>query len=98
MSADDSIVSAPVRFPTRLRALQRLGLDHQDRRAALDTELRRVETTIATLLQVKAELLAEYKRRFVARSPGKFLAGEKMGEPRWRRRAFSLRPGTRHTA
>jgi hypothetical protein len=62
MSAAEPIVGAPVRFPTRLRALQRLGLDHQDRRAAMDTELRRVETTIATLLQVKAALLAEYKK------------------------------------
>jgi hypothetical protein len=49
-------------FPTRRRVLERLGLDHADRRAAVDAELRRVECSIATLLKVKAALLAEYKK------------------------------------
>ena len=49
-------------FPTRRRVLERLGLDHADRRAAVDAELRRVEHSISTLLKVKAALLAEYKK------------------------------------
>lgn len=51
-----------VGFPTRRRALQRLGLDFNDRRAVIDAEMRRIDAAMAVLREVKAGLLAEYKK------------------------------------
>ena len=50
-----------VAFPVRRRILDRLGLASGDRLAALDSELRRIESSISALKAVRASLLAEYR-------------------------------------
>jgi hypothetical protein len=53
---------ALVHFPTRRRALARLGLDSSDKRAAIDAEIRRIDNSIDALRKVKAGLLAAYRK------------------------------------
>jgi hypothetical protein len=50
-----------VKFPTRYRVLEQLGLDYPNRRVCIDKQLRQIEGNIATLRRARAALLAEYR-------------------------------------
>lgn len=49
-----------LKFPTKHRAVERLGLDHDDRQAALDEEMRMIDSAIAALRLRRRVLLSEY--------------------------------------
>lgn len=51
-------------FPTSVRVLRRLGLDHSDEVAHLDYELREIDRAIAALRGRRKLLLMAYRRAF----------------------------------
>jgi hypothetical protein len=66
-----------VKFPTRRYVLERLGLDFDDRQAAIDAEIRRVDNTIRVLKEKRAALLVEYRKeiRRTWRALGDYIVG-----------------------
>lgn len=55
-----------VKFPVRQRAFQRLGVSGRDLRTSIDTELRKIDASIAALRAVRASLLVEYRQELYA--------------------------------
>jgi hypothetical protein len=54
-----------VRFPVRRRVIERIGLNYNDRRAAIDGKLREIDNAISALRARRRSLLSEYRHELL---------------------------------